>query len=109
MSIDIEANYDKTVRVDRLTDVDSGDAGEEEYTVHLTALPCHIQPLEDSFSEDLTGQFGKDHILFCAVNDILEGDRITDGSDVYRVVGVEQFKFLGENRHMEIRIREYNN
>lgn len=108
MAIDIETNYNKTVIVDRLVDVDSGDAGEEEYAVHIAALPCHIQPLEESFSEDITGQFGKDWLMFCGVADILEGDRITDGSDVYRVVGVESFNFLGENRHMEIRIREYN-
>ena len=107
--MDIDINYDRTVRVDRLTDVDSGDAGEEEYTPHITSLDCHIQPLEESFSEDITGQFGKDLLMFCEVNDILEGDRITDGSDVYRVVGVETFKFLGEDRHMECRIREYNN
>ena len=108
MGLDIEINYDKSVRVDRLTDVDSGDAGEEEYTPHILALDCHIQPLDESFSEDITGQFGKDLLLFCAVSDILEGDRITEGSNVYRVVGVESFSFLGEQRHMECRIREYN-
>jgi hypothetical protein len=108
MSINIEANYDKTVIVERIADVDSGDAGEEEYKPHIASLSCHIQPLDESFSQDIDGQFGKDWILFCKVSDILEGDRITDGSDVYRVVGVETFNFLGENRHMEIRIREYN-
>jgi hypothetical protein len=108
MGIDIETNYDKTVRIDRLTDVDSGDEGEEEYTTHIASLPCHIQPLDESFTEDITGQFGKDYLMFCASNDILEGDRVTEGSNVYRVVGVESFEFLGEKRHMEIRIREYN-
>jgi hypothetical protein len=108
MPIDIETNYDKTVRIDRLTDVDSGDEGEEEYTTHIATLACHIQPLDESFSEDITGQFGKDYLMFCSSVDILEGDRVTEGSNVYRVVGVESFEFLGEKRHMEIRIREYN-
>ncbi len=108
MAIDIETNYDRNVRIDRLSNVDSGEAGEEDYDTHINSVACHIQPLDESFSEDNTGQFGKDYLMFCDVCDILESDLVVDGSTTYKVVGVESFNFLGENRHMEIRIREYN-
>lgn len=104
----IEINYNKTVKIDRLTDVESGEAGQEKYAENLSAVPCHIQPLEEGYSEDQQGQFGKDWLMFCDYNDILEGDRVRDGSTEYRVVGVEKFTFLGEPRHMELRIRLFN-
>lgn len=100
----IESNYDKTIKTQRLTD-ESGDR--EYFDDYLTGVACHIQPLEESFIEDLDGNFGKDWIMFCGVLDIKEGDRIIDGTTEYKVVGVESFKFLDEDRHMEIRIRKW--
>jgi hypothetical protein len=106
----IQNTYDETVRVDRLQATESGDAGEEDYGVHINNLQCTIQPLDESFTEDITGQFGKDWTLYCNIADILEGDRIVNGDDEYRVVGVETFphEMAGDDAHMELRIREYN-
>ena len=106
MSIDIERNFNKVVTVQRL---DADMVGyTEEYANHLLNVACHIQPLDDSYSQDIEGSFGKEWLMFCNVFDILEGDRIVDGSDEYRVVSVESYKFLCENRHMELRIRKAN-
>lgn len=104
MSIDIETNYDRYVDVQRF-EADAG-ADTEQYAAHLSDIPCHIQPLDDSYTEDLSGNFGKDKLMFCPVSDILEGDRVIDGDDEYRVVAAESFEFLGIVRHMELRIRQ---
>lgn len=101
----IEDQYNKMVDVQRVVD-DSGNT--EVYDDHITDLPCHIQPLDETFVQDIEGNFGKDWMMFCAVNDILEGDKIIDGADEYRVTGVESFEFLGSPRHMELRIRKSN-
>lgn len=101
----IEANYNKVVEVERLTDDESGDT--QEYGVHLADVACMIQPLDDNFSEDIDGNFGKDYLMFSAPLDIKEGDRIIDGATEYRVVGFESFD-LTDQAHMEVRIREFN-
>ena len=106
MSIDIETNYNKSVTVQRFDPDDSGDG--ESYVNYLSNVKCHIQPLDESFTEDLSGHFGKDFLMFCQSQDILEQDKIVDGSDVYVVVGLEKFAFLGQTRHMELRIRKQN-
>ncbi|MFA5391707.1 MAG: hypothetical protein WC331_09835 [Candidatus Omnitrophota bacterium] len=102
--MDISINYDRTVDVTRLVD---GDGDTTEYAAHLSDVSCHIQPLDDAFSETQNGQFGKEWLMFCDAVDILEGDHVTDGSTVYVVTGVESFAFLGRPRHMEIRIRKH--
>lgn len=101
----IDSQFDKEIDVQRLVD-DSGNT--EVYEDHLLNLPCMIQPLDESYSQDIDGNFGKDWLMFCRAVDILEGDRIIDGSDQYKVLGVESYEFLGEIRHMEIRIRKSN-
>jgi len=101
----IEDQYNKTVNVQRLAD---GTGNVEEYGSHITGLSCVIQPLDESTTGDIEGGFGKDWLMFCGVEDILENDKIIDGSITYKVVGVESFEFLGEPRHMEVRIRKYN-
>jgi len=101
----IEDNYDKIVKTQRLTD-ESGDT--ESYDDFITDLACTIQPLDESYSQDIDGNFGKDWLMFCKVSDILEGDRIVDGADQYKVIGVESFNFLGQPRHIECRIRKSN-
>lgn len=101
----ISSNYNKTVDIQRLTD---GDGNFEEYDDHIDDLACMIQPLDDSFSEDIDGNFGKSWLMFCSVQDILEGDRVVYGDTQYKVVGVESHSFLGQSRHMEVTIRESN-
>jgi hypothetical protein len=103
----IETNFNKSVTVQRLS-VKTSHIGDEKYANHLTAVACHIQPLDESITEDLSGSFGKDYLMFAYVQDIVEGDQVVDGSDKYKVVGVESYEFLGQNRHMELRIRKYN-
>lgn len=104
MSIDIERNFNRSVRIDRLSADESGEG--ETYTTHIEAVPCMIQPADASYTEDLTGHFGKNWLLFCDSLDILEGDRVVDGSDIYQVVSAESFEFLGQTRHMECLIRK---
>ncbi len=95
--------YSKTVQVQQLADDESGDG--ESYVTTIESVKCHIQPLDDGFSQDLEGNFGKDAVMFCCDNDIAEGDLIIDGSVKWKVVGVERYFFLGRTRHMELRIR----
>jgi hypothetical protein len=98
----IAEHYDKTAVVLRLSD-ESGDT--EGYQSHIAAVPCHVQPLDDSFSQDMNGNFGKDYLMFCDPKDIQEEDRVILEGIGYRVVGVERYRFRNEDRHMEIRIR----
>lgn len=102
----IEYNYDHTVNVLRLVE-DEEIAAQEGYASHLSGVPCHIQPLDESYSEDLEGSAGKEWLMFCDSMDIQEHDKIVDGATTYRVVGVENFSFLGETRHMELRLRHF--
>lgn len=104
----IETNYNKTVTVERLVPSDESGNDTESYEIYLTGVPCHIQPLDESFTEDVDGSFGKDSLMFCSVLDILENDKIVDGTVKYKVVGIKSFNFLDENRHMELRIRLFN-
>lgn len=101
----IQDNYDKSVNVMRLV---PGDGDTQEYALHIEGVSCHIQPLDEAYTEDLDGNAAKDWLMFSDVADILEGDRIVDGSLEYKIVGLESYNFLGENRHMEIRIRLSN-
>lgn len=102
----IEINYTETVTVKRLQASSEPDV--EEYGNHLTGVACHIQPFDDSYTEDITGSFGKDWLMFADYADILEGDKIINGSVEYKVISVERFEFLGQTRHMEMRIRLFN-
>jgi hypothetical protein len=101
----IAINYDREVDVQRLT---AGDGETQEYTAHISDVACHIQPLDEAFSDSGDGKFGKDWMMFCDADDILEGDHVIDGEKTYTVVGIERFNFLGRDRHMEMRIREYS-
>lgn len=103
--LDIAQNYDRAVIVQRLTGVE--DTEKETYTTHINGVSCHIQPLDESYSEDVQGNFGKDWLMFCPVADILEDDKVVDGEKEYKVVGVESFNFLGMDRHMEVRLRRF--
>ena len=99
--------FNKTVDVQRLAPIT--DTNKEEYAAHITGLACLIQPLDDTFSEDLQGSFGKNSTLYCEPNDIKEGDRIVDGSVNYRVIGVETFQdYMSVDHHMELTIRVFS-
>lgn len=100
----IEKNYNKIIDTQRLED-ESGNV--ESYQDYLSDIGCMIQPLDDAFSEDLDGNFGKDYLMFCGICDILEGDKIIDGADEYKVSAVEKFVH-GRNSHLELRIRMSN-
>jgi hypothetical protein len=65
----IEDHYDKSINTERLSE----ESGISEYEAHLTGVAAHIQPMDEAYSEDLDGSFGKDSIMFCAVVDILVG------------------------------------
>jgi hypothetical protein len=106
----IESLYDETVDVKRLTQVDDG--SKKDFQAFLDDVACHIQPLEDNITQDITTGFGKDLLMFCAVADIREGDRVerTISSVVYeyRVVAVENYNnFFRRPSHMELRIRAF--
>lgn len=104
----LEDEYTRTVSVQRLAP-SAGNGNTEEYADHIDAVACHIQPLDDTYTADIEGNFGKDSLLFCAVQDILETDRVIDEDEIaWRVVAVESFDFLGVPRHMELRIRRFN-
>jgi hypothetical protein len=97
-------HYNKIVKTQRLYD-ESGIG--EGYMDYLTGVRCHIQPSDDSFSEDLDGSFGKNFLMFCRVQDILEGDKIIDGTDEYKVVGEDSYHFNGGDKHTELIIRKF--
>lgn len=101
----LKQNFNATVSVNRLT-TDADTANGEEYAAHLASVPCLIVPLEESFGNDLEGSFGKDFQMFCETVDIVEGDRVVNGSTQYRVTGVRAYEFMG-NELMDIRIREF--
>ena len=100
----IERNYNKIVGTKRIED-ESGNV--ESYQDYLSGVDCMIQALDESFSEDLDGNFGKDYLMFCGICDILEGDKIIDDDAEYKVSGVEKFVH-GRNSHLELRIRMSN-
>lgn len=96
--------FDNEVDVYRLDDVDTDN---QAWVIHLTGtqtVSCQIQPLDDSYGEDLEGSYGKDFVMFCSVVDIKQGDKIVDGSTEYIVQGVESYNWQGFS-HMELRIR----
>lgn len=104
----IENEYNKNVDIERLVPSDDSGDDTEEYQAHLSDIRCHIQSFDESFTEDLDGNFGKDWMMWCGLEDILEGDKVIDGSDEYKVVGVRRFQFDDSDDHMELRIRKFN-
>ena len=102
--------YNKEVKIQRFGVItESGvDTDKEQYEDYILELDCMIQPIDESSSQDIEGNFGKDYLMFCNTADIEENDRVIDGADEYRVVGIRKFNFLGEDRHMELRIRKFN-
>ena len=99
--------FDRTVSVYRLTqDTGESPADIEEYILvdGLSSVRCQIQPLDDAYGEDFSGAYGKDFLMFCQENGIMEKDKIIDGDNEYIVGGVENYTFLGRS-HSEVRIK----
>lgn len=94
--------FDLTVNTERLTAISGTDS--EDWQANLTDVACQIQPLEDSPGSDLDGSYGKDFLMFCNEVDIIEGDKIVNGSDEYIVKGKRIYDFVGES-HLELIIR----
>ena len=100
--------YNEKVNVARLTAIldNQGHAtAKKEYTAHIANLGCHVQAYDEDITQDNSNSFGKDWKMFCPLADIIEGDRITRGSDEYRIVAIKTFNNYGDNSHMELRIR----
>lgn len=97
--------YNKVVKTKRLTDITGTD--KEDYQDFIIELACLIQPFVDSYQEDLDGSVGKDYVMFCEVADVVEGDRIIDGTDEYSVVGVKRYSDKNGEHHLEAIIRIY--
>lgn len=101
----IEKNYTQTAEVYRLGNEESGYG--QDYSLHLADVACHLQPLDDRYSEDIEGSFGKDFLMICGNVDIKEGDRVTVSDIEYRVTAVEVYT-LGAIQHTELTIRTFN-
>jgi hypothetical protein len=97
----ISAHYDKTANTERLITV-SGN--KKSFTAYLSNIPCLLQPLSDSVSEDMPGAFGKEFLMISGIVDIAEGDRVIIDSKEYRVMGTEALNF-GRNPHRETRLK----
>lgn len=100
----LKQNYNASVDVSRISQ--DGTTDREVYTQLATGIGCLIVPLEESFGNDLEGSFGKDFEFYCETTDILEGDKIFDGTDTYKVTGVRAYSFMG-NDLMDVRIRKF--
>ncbi len=98
--------FDKTVDVERL-EATVGEADTQSWGTHTLSIKCSIQPFDDAFGEDLDGSYGKDFLMFSDNRvdiDIIQGDKIIDGSAEYIVMGKEAYDFEGF-KHNEFRIR----
>jgi len=104
----ISRHYTQTASTERLGWVVDEDeqTNKREYQTNLASVKCHVQADTDDITKDGTATFGKDWLMFCAIVDIIEGDRVTIGSNKYRVVGVSQYPALsGRTSHMEVKLR----
>jgi hypothetical protein len=95
--------FDKTITTERIEEESGSDV--ETYQPYLSGVSCTIQPMDDSYTEREPGQFSKNFLMFCDVCDILDGDKIIDGTTVYKVIGLEVLQVLSHS-HMEIIITE---
>lgn len=100
----IQTTYDTTMNVLRLAD---SEGGGEAYQAYLSSVACHIQPLDDSFSQTEKGNEGKESLCFCDSLDIREKDHVVSEGLTYEVVSVERFRVYGRVKHMEMRVRRY--
>ncbi len=103
----IQNHYNKLATISRMETI----LGTNKQSLQdvFVDIPVHVQPLQDAFSEDIEGGYGKDFLMFTNSRDIRQGDRaIIDGNE-YRVMSAERYAFLGRTKHMECRIRLFKN
>lgn len=95
--------FDQDISVDRLG---AGDGNKKEYTEIIASVACHIQPVDESITQDITASFGKAWMVMCPIVDIDEGDRVHWNGEEYRVSGVIRHTMFGES-HMEVTMRVF--
>ncbi len=82
------------------------------YTEIATNVPCNIQPVDGSYIQDSTGMYAKGYYIFMDYrDDIEEGAKfeVVETGKFLRVVSVEHFKVGGQEKHMEIIARAFDN
>ena len=100
--LSIEKHYTKLATIKRMTDIVTTEQ-QELVELHVD-VPCHVQPLQDSFTEDVVEGYGKDFLMYCAVLDIQQGDRAFVDGNEYRIMSIEKYGLRGSH-HLEARIR----
>ncbi len=100
----IQRHYTTMARTEREVFV-SGSTVKKAYQTHLEQIVGMLQPLDASLTQDIPGSIGKNWVFICDLADVMEGDKLIVGTDVYKVDGIEKFDFAGINRHMEITLR----
>jgi hypothetical protein len=104
--------FNEVVQVERVGFVSENSeiTKRQEFLPYLENLCCNIQPLDSSLNSDFKDGFGKNLIMFCAVSDIVEGDRVTrENGTQYKIVAVETFEGIpgGRLKHSEITLRAF--
>jgi len=94
--------FTKTIKTKRITAVAGTD--NQDWQDNLPAVSCNIQPLDGSFNEDLGGSYGKDHLMFCDIVDIIIGDKVIDGTKEYLVKEAKNYEVMSFSI-MELNIR----
>lgn len=95
--------YTQSVDVYRLADDTESPNDTESYGAHLESVACCIQPWDMAFRRDFNDGYAKDFVMYCAVVDIQEHDKIIDGTDEYVVSGKKIMDFFGQS-HLELQI-----
>jgi hypothetical protein len=109
----IESKYDKTATIYRETVTASTPVIKRGYTTHLSDVKCFITAQDSQtrrsklIDERGTGSFAQYTYMFCNVIDIQEGDKVTVGSNDYRVRGILTFDH-GRNPHMEVALSSFD-
>jgi hypothetical protein len=84
--------FDTTILTKRITAISGTD--NQDWQTNLTGVSCNIQPLDGNYNEDLEGSYGRDYLMFCNIVDIIEGDKIIDGTDEYLVKSVKDYSVM---------------
>lgn len=95
--------YNTVVSTQRLSDV--AGSKRETFATNIANLRCHIQPVSPEAQMPTDGSFYTNFKMWCASDaDVLEGDKVINGSDTYVVRGVMSRNF-GQgsgSEHLEV-------
>lgn len=93
--------YNKTVSTKRLGDVVG--SNKETFATNLSSLECAIHPLDPKQVLLAGSSFYQTYKMYCAeTEDIVIGDQLIDGSDVYVIQSVALYDDInGSNKHAE--------